>query len=668
MALPSKMPGNLTSSYMKRYKLKPFIGQSQINYQDNLNPQQLKVVQGADGPCLVLAGAGSGKTRVLIYRLAYLLEKGIHPTQILLVTFTNKAASEMINRAENLLKMSLGTLWAGTFHHIGNVILRKESHHLGYSPNFTIIDKEDTKDLIDDCIEEMGFSSQKKLFPKKDIISRIRSLAANSLSEVDTIVASFYPYAEEFTPQIKKLLQFYAQKKKNANVMDFDDLLVNWLTLLDTTQVCDTYSQMFNYILVDEYQDTNKLQFEILKKIASFHHNILVVGDDAQSIYSFRAADIHNLLDFPKTFEGGNIFKLEINYRSTPQILTLANEIIKHNLNQFPKKLEAVKPPRGLPVIVKTNDVYHQAKFVTQKVLELIQEGTPLQEIAVLFRSRYQALELEIELLKRNIPYIIRGGVRFFEQAHLKDVLSYLKFVTNRKDELSFKRAISLHRGIGRGFAQKIWQQLTTQNKDIPHIQAKLPNKQKEGFREFNKIINSITHISGCEDAIKEIISSYKDYCYLTFDNPEDRIADLEELAKMSRDYPTIRGFLADIGSFEEFKGETLLASYETPQPLILSTIHQAKGLEWEVVFIIGFSDYEFPHPKSLQTQEALEEERRLFYVATTRAKNELYISYPQNRYTFKNGVILSRASMFFYELPSICFEEWEVVSNYNSL
>jgi DNA helicase-2/ATP-dependent DNA helicase PcrA len=649
---------------MRGYKLKPFITKSAINYKENLNPQQLKVIEEAQGPCLVLAGAGSGKTRVLIYRLAWLLEKGINPQNILLVTFTNKAAAEMIHRAESLLKTTLSDLWAGTFHHIGNLILRREAGILGYSPNFTIIDKEDAKDLIDDCIEELGFSKQGKLFPKKDIICRAWSLAVNSLKEIDEIVINFFPHIEEFIPQIKRVINFYTTKKIEANIMDFDDLLLNWLKAMAIENIREKYSKIFKYILVDEYQDTNRIQFEILKKISFYHKNILVVGDDAQSIYSFRAADINNLLDFPKTFPESKIFKLETNYRSCPQILNLANEIIKHNINQFPKKLKAVKRQGSLPVVARTADVYQQAKFVAQKVLELNREGLPLGQIAVLFRSRYLALELEVELLKRSIPYLIRGGLRFFEQAHIKDVLSYLKFVVNPCDELAFKRAVSLHRGIGRGYAAKIWQRLVKQGKDFKKILRDLPQRQKEGFREFLQIIEKIKEARSCQKAITEIISIYKDYCYLSFDNPQDRILDLEELAKMAQTFPTIRRFLVEVSSYEEFKGETVLAGYNKEEILVLSTIHQAKGLEWEVVFLIGFCDYDFPHPKALEENEALEEERRLFYVATTRTKRELYLVYPQNKYTLRHGVIITRASMFLYELPKSCFEEWEVTED----
>ena len=643
---------------MKSYKLKTLNQIPATSYKENLNSQQLKVVEEAYGPSLVLAGAGSGKTRVLIYRLAYLLEKGIPAQNILLVTFTNKASNEMINRAEILLKSSLKNLWAGTFHHIGNVILRKEAQTIGYSSNFTIADTEDAKDLIEDCLDDLGFYKREKMFPKKGLIYNIYSLAANSQKDIDEVVAEKYSHIQEYAPQIKKIVAHYKKKKKEANIMDFTDLLTNWLKVLQDKNICQKYAESFQYILVDEYQDTNKLQFEILKLLSSYHKNILVVGDDAQSIYSFRAADINNILDFPKIFEGTKIFKLQINYRSPPPILSLANEIIKHNVNQFPKDLRAIKKGGETPYVIKTKDLYQQARFIGQRILELNGEGTPLKEIAILFRSRFQALEIEMELLKRNIPYIVRGGLRFFEQAHIKDALSYLRIIVNSADELSFKRALCLQRGIGRNFAYKIWDRLINEKKSIQAVKDSLPARQRTSFGEFVSIFEALKKIKSPENALQKVIEAYKDYCYLSFDNAEERILDLEELAKLASNYSTVKEFLLGFSSFEEFKGETLFGSYEKGETLVLSTIHQAKGLEWEVVFIIGFCEYGFPHPKAQSSASALEEERRLFYVATTRTKSLLHITYPQTKYTFKNGLIITRPSMFLYELPNHTYEE----------
>jgi len=646
---------------MTQYKLDSFQGDSDLSYSDNLNPQQLKVVTEASGPALVLAGAGSGKTRVLIYRLAHLLEQGIDTKSILLMTFTNKASGEMRHRAESLLKRNLPDLWSGTFHHIGNKILRLEAETIGFSPNFTIIDREDSKDLLNDCLDDLGLSKNGKLFPKKDLILNIWALSVSSLTKPEIIINQHYEHIKEFAFSIKGVLSLFAKKKKEGNLMDFSDLLLYWYILLQNETMKQKYSSIFQYILVDEYQDTNRIQFEILKTLSSCHNNILAVGDDAQSIYSFRAADINNLLNFPKIFKGASVYKLEINYRSTPQILDLANNIIKQNINQFPKELRAERERGQIPIVAKTKDVYQQAQFIAQRVLELNELGIPLSEIAILFRSRYQAIELEVELLKRNISYVLRGGVRFFEQAHIKDIFSYLKIIVNDRDEISFKRAISIHKGIGRGYAHKIWDKLNRKKESLETIGKNLSTRPKEGFRKFCKIMDSVRSSENPTEAIKSIIDAYKDYCYVSFDNPDDRIKDLEELAKMARTFTTIKNFLLDLNSYEDFKGETLVSTNSKKDLLVLSTIHQAKGLEWDVVFLIGFGDYDFPHPKAIASEKAVEEERRLFYVTVTRAKSHLYITYPQYKYTFRDGLIISRASQFLYELPDYCYEEWDV-------
>ncbi|MCF7894885.1 MAG: ATP-dependent helicase [Candidatus Omnitrophica bacterium] len=643
---------------MEKYKLKPYQHKGKIDYLQGLNPEQKEVVENGNGAALVLAGAGSGKTRVLIHRLAYLLYQGVSPKNILLVTFTNRASAEMTHRAESLIHSSLKGLWAGTFHHIGNRILRREAKHLGYSSNFSIADSEDAKSLIGDCLQSLGYHKKEKMFPKKRLLYNIYSLAINSQTDSDEIIAKFYPHLQEYAHQIKKIFSHYQQKKKQANVMDFSDLLSKWLEILEDPQLAKKYSQTFRYILVDEYQDTNQIQFEILKKLSTYHKNILVVGDDAQSIYSFRAAQISNLLDFPKVFKTDKIFKLEINYRSSPQILNLANAIIEHNVCQYPKKLKAVKDDTEIPHLVSAKDVYQQAKFVGQRVLELNREGTPLSEIAVLFRSRFQALELEMEMTKRNIPYIVRGGLRFFEQAHIKDVISFLKIIINPHDEIAFKRALSLYRGIGKNYAYRIWEKLILENNSPYQVLEKIPKRQKTGFKEFNNLFTQLKKIKKPEDALEKILKMYKEYCYLSFDNAAERLMDLEEMVKMSYNYPTIKEFLNDSGSYEEFKSEKRIPEEEREEVLTLTTIHQAKGLEWEAVFIIGFCEYDFPHAKALNSQESLEEERRLFYVATTRTKSFFYISYPQTKFSHKNGIIITQPSMFSRELPAETYKE----------
>lgn len=650
---------------MKTYKLNTAQPNFLIPYKESLNQQQLDVVEKGDGPALVLAGAGSGKTRVLIYRLAYLLEKGINPANILLVTFTNKASQEMIHRAQTLLKSNLSGLWAGTFHSIGNRILRREAHLIGYTPSFTIVDRDDAHDLLQDCIDELGFLNQGKLFPKKNMIATLHGLALNSQQSLDTIIINNYPDLDEYAPAIKKVVALYEAKKKQANVMDFDDLLLLWLKILEQESVRNVYAQSFKYILVDEYQDTNKVQFEILKQLSSFHKNILVVGDDAQSIYSFRGAEINNILLFPKIFPETKIFKLETNYRSTPQILALANDIITHNSNQFEKTLHTDKPDGQLPLAIPTKDVYMQAQFVCQRMQELNSQGISFHEMAVLFRSRFQAMELELELVRQNIPYIIRGGVRFFEQAHIKDTMSYMKIIINPHDELAFKRALCLHQGIGKSSAQSIWEKFHKENKKLSEIEQGISKRQKQGLKEFIKIFEALQKINSPQSALSTILDFYKHYCYLSFENPDERLLDLEELSTMALNYATIKEFILELNAYEEFKGEIIKSSQERTQAAILTTIHQAKGLEWETVFLIGFNDYDFPHPKALLSTKQLEEERRLFYVAATRAKSLLHIIYPQTKYTLKNGPVSTSPSMFFYELSSDLYEEMTIEESY---
>jgi len=650
---------------MKKYILHKESGLlSKVDYEKELNEQQLKVVLEGDGACLVLAGAGTGKTRTLVYRTAFLIEKGIPLKNIFLATFTNKAAREMVKRIEILLKADLENLWAGTFHHLANLILRKEAKKIGFNESFTILDREDSKEILSECIEELKLNKKEKMFPKTQVIQKIFNLSINSLESIENIVKENFDYLLDFVEEFRVLFKYFKRKKKNSNLMDFDDLLFYLYEILKDDSVRKKYASKFLYILVDEFQDTNKIQFEILKALSEIHKNILVVGDDCQSIYSFRGAYIKNILDFPKVFKNCKIFKLEINYRSTPQILNLANNIIIHNKNQFHKFLSATKKDGIKPIIVCCRDIWQQAKFVTQRIMELVETGIPLNEIAVLFRSRFQSAELELELLKKQIPYVVRGGLRFFEQAHIKDVLSYLKLILNPRDELSFKRALKLHEGIGTAFSQKIWKKFSELNYDFLKIfKEKIPlNKNAElGWQDFKRLISKLMNISSPYKMIKEILDSfYRDYCYLAFEDPKERILDLEQLMRIAENYESLKKFISDLSLFEEFKGEIVRGAF-TEETLILTTIHQAKGLEWEVVFIIGCVDGQFPHPESFESETKLEEERRLFYVAVTRSKSQLYITYPTIRYDFRSGAILTKRSQFIEELKKDLFEEWEI-------
>ena len=662
---------------MKTYTIQESAGRGRasVDYAKELNPEQYRVVTKGGGRVLVLAGPGSGKTRTLVYRVAYLLDTGISPRNILLVTFTNRAAREMLSRVEILLKYKPHGLWGGTFHHIGNLCLRRYADMLGYNKNFSILDREDSRNLIKSCIEELKINIKEKRFPKPGVIEAIINYSANCMQSIETVIKTRYFYFESLIFEINKVAEAYVRKKKLSNLMDYDDLLTKWLELLkNVPEANEFYTMQFKYILVDEYQDTNRLQYELIKILSGHHNNILVVGDDAQSIYSFRSADIRNILEFPQQFPDAKIFRLESNYRSTSNILKLANASIKHNMEQFPKHLKSLRGSGGKPVLVRLKDTNQQSSFIAQRILELRDEGVPLNDIAVLFRARYQSAELEMELLKRDIPYIVRGGVRFFEQRHIKDVLAHLKIIINPRDELSWKRILQLQQGIGSAYAHKIWLKICEGNDIIDEFlkstfsdfSAKIQGDLNR-FRRTLRRITSEEMLNHPSEIIQEIVKKgYDEYVRATFDNAADRLQDLEQLANLAENYHTLQAFLYAATLGEDFKGETILNGRNEDEYIILSTIHQAKGLEWRVVIIIGAVDGQFPHPKSLDEPAQIEEERRLFYVAVTRSKDELYITQPMLRFDRRNGRVITAPSRFIQELSQNCLEEWSVTEEYS--
>src|SRR5262245_12806712 len=442
------------------YVLQPFRTEIhlQIDYARELNEQQLAAVTAPPGPSLVIAGAGSGKTRTLTYRFAYLLEQGIPPDRILLLTFTNKAAREMMRRVTELLGHELASLWGGTFHSIGNRILRTHAPLLGYQRDFSILDRDDAKHLITTCVAESDLDVKATRFPKAEVLGDIFSMAVNTHKPVADILREQYDYFSELAEPIAGIEKRYADRKRATNAMDFDDLLALWLKLLqDHADAREQYQRRFQFVLVDEYQDTNKLQSDLIDLLAARHHNVMVVGDDAQSIYAWRGANFENILKFPDRYPGAKVYRIETNYRSTPDILKVANAAIAANVRQFAKQLTPARKSGTRPVLVACGDASEQAAFVAQRVLELRDEGVDLNKMAVLYRSHFHALELQLELTRRNIPFSITSGIRFFEQAHIKDVTAYLKFVLNPRGELWFKRIVQMFRRRGGKGAYKLW-------------------------------------------------------------------------------------------------------------------------------------------------------------------------------------------------------------------
>ncbi len=645
-----------------------------IDFKGNLNHSQYEVVTEAEGPCLVLAGAGSGKTRTLMYRLAYLLERGTDPKNILLMTFTNKAAHEMRNRAEMLLRYTPKGLWSGTFHHVGNRSLRMYSGDVGYKKDFGILDAQDSRNLIKNCIKKTVARGGDERFPKPSVVHSIISLSMNTKSTIEEILEERYPYFDKFTQEIKNIKTLYEKKKKNSGNMDYDDLLSKWKWLLENVpRARERFSEQFKYIMVDEYQDTNFLQADIIDILGSRHQNILAVGDDAQSIYSFRGARVENILQFPKRFEGVKIFKLETNYRSTPEILALANDSLKNNAARFDKTLRAVNPSLEVPALIEVRDSYSQAAFVAQRVMEMREEGVEMKDMAVLFRAHYQSAELEMELVKRDIPYLVRGGIRFFEQAHIKDVLAYMKIMVNPTDEISWVRALSLCPGIGSGYAERIYDAFRKSEidaTDFIHSDASkiIPAKAQKGYRAFRNIMEKVMDCgptAAAGDIINTILDSgYEKYILTAFENARDRIDDIHELVNFSHEYNALNEFLNDITLRESFRGETSFAQAEDDEQLVLTTIHQAKGLEWDTVFVIGLCEGQFPHAKAGDETSEIEEERRLFYVAATRARKYLYLIHPITRYDYNKGTVIARRSRFLEELDPASYEVWRVDSS----
>jgi len=665
-----------------------------IDYAGELNQQQLAAVTASPGPLLVIAGAGSGKTRTLTYRVAYLLENGIDPRNILLLTFTNKAAREMLGRVANLLPFDASGLWGGTFHSIGNRILRRHGSALGYSSGFSIMDREDQKDLIDAVVASAGIDPKEIRFPKGDVLAEIFSFVVNTENPVEELLAEKFPYFLPLLEKIQDVRERYEKKKKATNSMDFDDLLQKTLSLFQQNErIAEIYRRQFRFILVDEYQDTNKIQADLVDLLARDHHNVMVVGDDAQSIYSWRGANFQNILEFPKRYPDAQVFKIEMNYRSVPEILEVANATIAANVHQFRKHLSATRESKALkPALVALNDSGEQAQFVAQRILELRDEGVDLNEIAVLYRAHYHAVELQLELSRRGIPYQITSGIRFFEQAHIKDVTSFVRFVANPRDEVAFKRMVKLLPGIGNRTAENLWQRwaadvVAASAEDGPEKEStaadvdasrttgysfgerlsamNVPAKSKKPWEQLAHTLDEIAP-AGQPNMPSEMITSvveaiYDDYAKSNFTNYELRREDLNQLAIFARQFKDLHEFLSQLALISNVDAEAATTQASDKESVNLSSVHQAKGLEFHTVFVIWLTDGMFPSNRSLDTRDALEEERRLFYVAITRARDELYLAYPQMRLSGGYGDVFQRPSRFLQEIPNNLVEDWQV-------
>jgi len=667
---------------MKKYVIKRnenSLPERLTRYQSELNEQQFRVVTAKPSPALVVAGAGTGKTRTITYRVAYLIEQGVSPQRILLATFTNRAAREMLKRVESLTgSQNVHRIWGGTFHRIANLILRRHATSIGFDSNYSILDAEDSKDFINVCIEEAAIDTRAKRFPKPEVVQNIISYANNTDQMIEDVIIKKYPYFEMLSQQIKRVDFVYMERKKERNVMDYDDLLLNWKRLLvEKPDIAAVYAEQFQHILVDEYQDTNKLQAELIDLLAVKHKNVMVVGDDAQSIFAWRGAEFTNIYEFPKRYPNAEIYKLELNYRSTPEILGLANISISNNRKQFPKTLEAIKKSKDWkPALIPCSDVEQQSTFVASRILELRDEGTSLEEIAVLYRSHYHSIELQLELTRRNIPYRVQSGVRFFEQAHIKDVISYLRIIVNPRDELAWKRILKMIPSVGNATANKIYESLAYAENPFALVKKddfKYQPRSKGNWSNFVELLEKITTDDNRNKPAKQIelilANGYEAYLQENYENFEARLEDLKGLAMFAQKYDSTEDFLSELAllSTERFKeptgiiGEDVISGGEEDELLTLTSVHQAKGLEWKAVFLIWAAEGKFPSPRSLKEIDSEEEERRLWYVALTRAKDELYLTYPLMIVDYNRQTVLQKPSRFVTECPPALFEVWSL-------
>ncbi len=678
-------------------------------YKSELNDEQFRVVTAKPQAALVVAGAGTGKTRAITYRVAYLIEHGVSPQRILLATFTNRAAREMLRRVEALTgSQNVHRVWGGTFHRIANLILRRHAVSIDYDANYSILDSEDAREMLNVCVDEADIDTTKKRFPKAEVVQSIISYANNTATPIDAVIIDKYPYFEPLTREIEHVDTIYQLRKQERNVMDYDDLLLNVRRLLvEKPEIRDLYAEQFQHILVDEYQDTNKLQAEVIDLLSAKHRNVMVVGDDAQSIFAWRGAEFTNIYEFPKRYPEASLYKLETNYRSTPEILGLANTSIACNRKQFPKMLTAVRRSRDFsPALVPCSDVEQQSAFVASRILELRDEGTNLEDIAVMYRSHYHSIELQLELSRRNIPYRIQSGVRFFEQAHIKDVISYLRVIVNPRDELAWKRILKMVPGIGNKTANRVFEAIMSEPPALAGGQLVENENLAIGTSAVTTVLKALSlkppATAGGSDTLGRLRSStswrnfivllellvtdenrnnpnkqieiilthgYEQYLQENFENADARIEDLKGLAAYANRYKSTEDLLSELAllSTESFKepqplvGEEVVHGGDEDELLTLTSVHQAKGLEWKAVFIIWAAEGKFPSPRSLREIDSEEEERRLWYVAMTRAKDELYLTYPLLMTDYNRQTVLQKPSRFITECPASLYEIWNL-------
>jgi DNA helicase-2/ATP-dependent DNA helicase PcrA len=641
----------LTKQYILKKTIPSSSRPSGLDYRKELNDAQYQAATTVEGPLLIIAGAGTGKTRTLVYRVAHLIDIGVDPRSILLLTFTRRAAEEMLRRASLLIDSRCNQVAGGTFHSFANLALRQFGRRIDLSPSFTIMDRPDSEDAIQLLRTEMGLNGKDRRFPRKQTVAEIFSMSLNKQTRMADLLEREYPHLCDSLDDLLQLYERYADYKKTKALLDYDDLLTKLRDLLAQQEnVRQRLSRIYQFIMVDEYQDTNHLQAQIIRLLAATHDNVAVVGDDAQSIYSFRGANFRNIMDFPQAFPGTGVVKLEENYRSTQPILNLTNQIIQRAKERYDKRLFTRKREGELPVLVQAESEQMQSRFVCQKILELREEGVPLWDIAVLFRSSFHSFDLELELARHNIPFIKRGGFQFMETTHIKDLLAHLRILANPQDVISWNRVLLLLEGVGPQMTQKITNWLLQGSRPVERLRT-FPAKERIA-QELKTLAQVLQYASEAERPAEQTQYLMQYYTpVLKRNHPEDhpkRLRDLEHFQGITDRYRSLERLLADMAlepPSDSVAG--VLAVDPDEGPVILSTIHSAKGLEWHSVFIIWALEGRFPSFYNINTDEEIEEERRLLYVAATRAKENLFISYPIKIFDRGLRMVLSSPSRF---------------------
>ena len=628
-----------------------------IDYEAELNQGQLAAVRHGEGPALIIAGAGSGKTRTLVFRVARLVELGVPPTSILLLTFTRRASQAMLQRASDLVGPDCGRVSGGTFHSFANVVLRRTARQIGRDPGFSIVDRGDAEDIIQLLRAELGLGRKERRFPRKQTILSILSMSVNRSLPLAELVEADYAHLADHLDELQAIERRYREYKQARNLFDYDDLLVGLNDLLtDHTEIAEKLSTDHRFIMVDEYQDTNRLQGSIVRRLARSHDNVVAVGDDAQSIYSFRGADFRNIMDFPKMFPGTEVIPLERNYRSTRPILDFANALIERARERYTKVLRTDRERGESPLLVQTGTENEQSRFVCQRILELREEGVPLEEMAVLFRSSFHAFDLEVELSRADLPFVKRGGFRFVESAHVKDLLAHLRVMVNPRDAVSWMRLLGLFEGVGSKTAADVIDHLQRAGGGF-HALGTVPRHGAwvEPLRELGAWLVDLSERNATPpEAIESALARYQPI--LERLHPDDhprRLRDLEHLCAIAHRYRALENMLSDFAlEPPSDSSDGTIAEDDGEGRLTLSTIHSAKGLEWDSVFLLWAAEGKFPAFTGGFDDESLEEERRLFYVAVTRAKQRVYVSYPVHFFERGRGSVYGQPSRFVVGLP----------------